>query len=79
VIAILVGIDGLRSGMAVWTALFRLLFIATVPLHILHKHVCSMAAEAVTLAVFFTGLCRCLLRKKGRIRRKKRSFFGFTT
>jgi len=55
VIAILAGIDGLRSGMAVWSALFCLLFIATVPLHILHKHVCSMAAEAVTLAVLFYG------------------------
>ncbi|MBN2108004.1 MAG: hypothetical protein JW832_11320 [Deltaproteobacteria bacterium] len=55
VIAILAGIDGLRSGMAVWTSLFCLLFIATVPLHILHKHVCSMAAEAVTLAVLFYG------------------------
>jgi hypothetical protein len=55
VIAILVGVDGLRCGMAAWTALFCLLFIATVPLHILHKHVCSMAAEAVTLAVLLYG------------------------
>ncbi len=55
VIAILIGVDGLRSGMTVWTALFCLLFIATVPLHILHKHVCSMAAEAVTLVVLFYG------------------------
>jgi hypothetical protein len=55
VIAILVGVDGLRSGMAAWTVLFCLLFIATVPLHILHKHVCSMAVEAVTLAVLFYG------------------------
>jgi len=55
VIAILVLIDGLRCGMAAWAALFFGLFIATVPLHILHKHVCSMAAEAVTLFVLFYG------------------------
>ncbi len=55
VIALISIFEGLQSELAVWTLLYGGLFIATVPLHILHKELSSMAAEYATLVVLFYG------------------------
>ena len=54
-LAVLVMGDGIATEWAVWTALFGLSYIATVPLHILHKHLASMLFEAFTLVVLAYG------------------------
>lgn len=61
-VAVAAVIDGVQSAMTAWTVLFGVLFIATVPLHILHWHVSSMAAEAATLAVLFYGAVEAFAR-----------------
>jgi len=38
-----------------WAAAFGLSFIATVPLHIMHKQIPSMLSEAVTLYILAYG------------------------
>ena len=47
--------DGMGTDWMLWTAVFGLSFIATVPLHILHKHLASMLSEAFTLIVLVYG------------------------
>ncbi len=47
--------DGIGTPWAIWAALFGGSFIATVPLHIMHKHYASMFFEAFTLAVLGYG------------------------
>jgi hypothetical protein len=54
-LALIVMADGLGSEWGVWTALFGFSYIATVPLHILHKHLASMLCEAFTLVVLVYG------------------------
>jgi len=49
--ALIVVFEAVRTPYAGWAVLF----IATVPLHILHKHMLSMTAEFLTLAVLFCG------------------------
>lgn len=55
VLALVVMGDGLGSEWGVWTALFGFSYIATVPLHIMHKHLASMLFEAFTLVVLAYG------------------------
>lgn len=55
-IALLAVIEGLQSSMALWSLLFFAAFAATVPLHIMHKHLSSMAAEFVTLTILAHGM-----------------------
>jgi len=55
VLALVVMGDGLGSEWGVWTALFGFSYIATVPLHIMHKHLASMLCEAFTLVVLVYG------------------------
>lgn len=55
VMAMIVVFEALGTSYAVWSLLFGALFIATVPLHILHKHMLSMTAEFLTLVVLFCG------------------------
>ncbi len=47
--------DGVGTSWALWAALFGGSFIATVPLHIMHKHYASMFFEAFTLVVLGYG------------------------
>jgi len=54
-LGILVMGDGFGTQWAVWAALFGLSYIATVPLHIMHKHLASMLSEAFTLVVLAYG------------------------
>ena len=54
-LALVVIFDGFGTAWGVWTALFGLSYIATVPLHILHRHLASMLCEAFTLAVLAYG------------------------
>ncbi len=55
VIALITMYEGVQTDMALWTLLFGGLFIATIPLHILHKELLSMAAEFATLVVLLYG------------------------
>jgi len=50
--------EGLGSSMSWWTIVYGVLFIATVPLHILHRPIASMLSEAATLLVLFYGSYR---------------------
>jgi hypothetical protein len=54
-LAVTIMSDGIGTDWAVWTAVFGISFIATVPLHIMHKHLASMLFEAFTLAVLAYG------------------------
>jgi uncharacterized membrane protein YidH (DUF202 family) len=54
-LAVIVMSDGITTEWAVWTALFGLSYIVTVPLHILHMHLASMLFEAFTLVVLTYG------------------------
>ncbi len=55
IIALIVVFESIKTPFALWSLLFGSLFIATVPLHILHKHMLSMIVEFLTLAVLFYG------------------------
>lgn len=55
VLSLLVIIEGVKTPMALWSVFYFLCFAATVPLHILHKHLESMAAEWITLVILFYG------------------------
>ena len=55
VIGVIVIIDGLNTAWAYWAVAFTLSFIATVPLHILHKQVPSMASELITQVIATGG------------------------
>ena len=61
IIAIVVVVEGIKTGMALWLILFGVVFIATVPLHILHKQLSSMAAELATLVIILFGAAKVLL------------------
>lgn len=54
-VAIAVMIEGFGTTWALWAAAFGLSFIATVPLHIMHKQIPSMLSEAVTLYILAYG------------------------
>jgi len=47
-----------HTSMGWWTLAFSVLFIATIPLHIMHRPIASMLAEAATLWVLFYGTLR---------------------
>jgi len=55
IMALIVVFEAIKTPFALWSVLFGGLFIATVPLHILHKHMLSMTVEFLTLAVLFFG------------------------
>lgn len=55
IMALIVVFEAIKTPFALWSVLFGGLFIATVPLHILHKHMLSMIVEFLTLAVLFYG------------------------
>jgi hypothetical protein len=55
IMALIVVFEGMKTPFAFWSLMFGGLFIATVPLHILHKHILSMIVEFLTLAVLFYG------------------------
>ena len=55
IMALIVVFEAVKTPFALWSVLFGGLFIATVPLHILHKHMLSMIVEFLTLAVLFYG------------------------
>lgn len=55
VLSIVAMIDGIGTDWALWTILFGVSFIVTVPLHIMHKHLASMLLEAFTLFVLAWG------------------------
>ncbi len=55
IMALIVVFEGIKTPFAIWSFMFGGFFIATVPLHILHKHMLSMIAEFLTLLVLFCG------------------------
>jgi hypothetical protein len=61
IMALIIVFEGLKTDFALWSLLFGGLFIATVPLHILHKHVLSMTVEFLTLLILFYGTCKVYL------------------
>lgn len=54
-VGIAVMVEGFGTPMAFWAAMFGISFIATVPLHIMHKHIPSMLSEAITLNILAHG------------------------
>ncbi len=54
-LAVTVMSEGIGTDWALWTAVFGVSFMATVPLHIIHKHLASMLFEAFTLVVLAYG------------------------
>ncbi len=54
-ISITVMVDGYGTDWTSWTTAFGLSFIATVPLHIMHKQIPSMLSEAFTLYLLAYG------------------------
>lgn len=61
IIAIIAIAEGVRTEMALWAIMFGVLFIATIPLHILHKELPSMSAELATLVILLYGAGKVLL------------------
>ena len=61
IIALLVILEGLKTEFAVWTILFGGSFILTIPLHIMKKHLSSMAVEFITLIILFYGAAHMYL------------------
>jgi len=55
IIGIIVMIDGWNTDWRVWSLLFGGTFIATVPLHIMHKQIPSMASELITQIIAIYG------------------------
>ena len=55
VVSLIAMYESIGTEWMVWSLMFGAVFIATVPLHILHKHIASMLAEAVTLAILAWG------------------------
>ena len=54
-------VEVIRREMALWSIVFGALFSATIPLHILHKELHSMAAELANLAILLYGAVKVLL------------------
>jgi hypothetical protein len=48
-------VEGWSTSWTAWSLTFGLLFIATVPLHILHLQLISMVVETATLTVLLYG------------------------
>ena len=61
IIAIVVVVEGIKTEMALWSLLFGVVFVATVPLHIFYKQLSSMAAELATLVIILFGAGKVLL------------------
>jgi len=55
VIAIAVMVDGFGTEWSLWSFAFGLSFIATVPLHIMHKQIPSMLSELITQVIAIYG------------------------
>jgi hypothetical protein len=55
VIGVIVMIDGLNTEWMLWAMAFGLSFIVTVPLHIMHKQIPSMASELTTQVIAAYG------------------------
>jgi hypothetical protein len=51
IISIIVMVDGWNTEWRLWSLVFGVSFIATVPLHIMHKQIPSMISELVTQAI----------------------------
>jgi len=58
VVSLVAVYEGLGSSMIWWTIAYAVLFVATIPLHIMHRPIASMLAEAATLLVLFYGTSR---------------------
>ena len=54
-VSVTVMLDGSNSGWQLWSLLFGLSFIATVPLHIMHKQIPSMLSELITQVILIYG------------------------
>jgi hypothetical protein len=61
IIAIIAIAEGIGTEMALWSIMFGVVFIATIPLHILHKELPSMSAELATLVILLYGAGKVLL------------------
>jgi hypothetical protein len=48
-------VDGMGTDWLLWTLAFGLTFIATVPLHIMHKQIPSMLSELITQIILIYG------------------------
>lgn len=55
VVGIAVMIDGYGTEWSLWSFAFGLSFIATVPLHIMHKQIPSMLSELITQVILIYG------------------------
>jgi hypothetical protein len=55
VVGICVMVDGIGTDWLLWTLAFGLTFIATVPLHIMHKQIPSMLSELITQIILIYG------------------------
>jgi hypothetical protein len=55
IIGIMVMIDGFGTEWSLWSIAFGLSFIATVPLHIMHKQIPSMLSELITQVIAVYG------------------------
>lgn len=55
IVSITVMIDGFATDWSLWSFAFGLSFIATVPLHIMHKQIPSMVAELTTQVILIYG------------------------
>ena len=51
VIAVIVVIDGWNTDWFWWSILFGSVFLASIPLHIMHKQIPSMLSEVATQAI----------------------------
>jgi len=58
IIALIAVFEGVQTKMALWSILFAASFIATIPLHIRHKMLASIAAETLSLGLLFCGSWR---------------------
>ena len=55
IVGISVMVDGFGSEWSLWSVAFGATFIATVPLHIMHKQIPSMASELITQLILIYG------------------------
>ncbi len=63
VIALLAVYEAFHTDRLLWALHFAAFFIATIPLHILHKKIASMVMEAVTLLILFYGTMQVFIER----------------
>lgn len=61
IIALITVLEGLKTEFAIWSVLFGVFFIATIPLHILHKLISSMVVELFSLIILLYGATKMYL------------------